>query len=118
MHPRSVMLSIEAASALRQIIGIMGDHGWTGATAEDAMRGELLDAKLIYAWSAEEWQDMAGEERAVELELEDMGMLLGGLSFTEVMSSELPWIDMVRWSVDFIAAELRPNWSDEEWALL
>ncbi len=37
---------------------------------------------------------------------------------TEMMSVDFPWFDMVRWSVDFITAELRPLWSDEEWALL
>lgn len=103
---------------MRQIIGIMSDHGWSGASLEDAMRGDLLDAQLVHAWTPEEWERMEGAERTVELELEDAAMLFGGLSFTEVMSAEFPWIDLVRWSVDFITAELRPLWTDEEWALL
>ena len=118
MLPREMQVSIDAAAAMRQIVGIMADHGWAGVTLDEAMRGELLDARLLQSWSAEEWDRMKGEERMIELELEDAAMLLGGLSFTEMMSVDLPWIDLVRWSVDFIGAELRPLWTDEEWAML
>ena len=40
------------------------------------------------------------------------------MAFTEVASAELPWIDMVRWTTDFITAELRQYWTDEEWQSL
>ncbi len=118
MLPRSVSLSIDAAAAMRQIIGIMDDNGWSGANLDEAMRGELLDARLADGWSTAEWDRLDGEERSFDLELEDAAMLLGGLSFTEMMSLDFPWIDLVRWSVDFITAELRPLWTDDEWALL
>lgn len=118
MLPRSIDLPIDAAAAMRQVIGIMSDHGWTGVGYDEAVRGELLDARLLQTWSAEEWERMAGEERSIELELEDAAMLLGGLSFTEMMSVDFPWIDLLRWCVDFIGAELRPLWTEEEWALL
>ncbi|MEL6983559.1 MAG: hypothetical protein AAFO29_14125 [Actinomycetota bacterium] len=111
-------VSIDAAGAMRQIVGIMGDNGWSGVTLDEAMRGELLDARLLQSWSPEEWERMEGEERTIELELEDAAMLLGGLSFTEMMSVDFPWIDLLRWCVDFIGAELRPLWTEEEWALL
>lgn len=118
MLPRPVTLEIDAAGAIRQIIGIMDDNGWPGSTLDEATRGLHLDAVLTQAWSKDEWDRMDGDERSFELELEDAAMLLGGLSFTEMMSVDFPWIDMVRWTVDFVTAELRPIWSDEEWALL
>ncbi len=111
-------VSIDAAGAMRQIVGIMGDNGWPSVTLDEAMRGELLDARLLQAWSPEEWARMEGGERTIELELEDAAVLLGGLSFTEMMSIDFPWIDLLRWCVDFIGAELRPLWTEEEWALL
>ncbi len=118
MLPRSVELPIDAAAAMRQIIGIMSDNGWAGVGYDEAVRGELLDARLLQAWTTDEWATLRGEERSIELELEDAAMLLGGLSFTEMMSIDFPWIDLVRWSVDFITAELRPLWTDDEWALV
>ena len=118
MLPRPVTLDIDAAGAIRQIIGIMDDNGWPGAPLDEATRGLHLDTVLSHAWSTEEWDRMEGEERVLELELEDAAMLLGGLSFTEMMSVDLPWIDMVRWTVDFVTAELRPIWTDEEWGRL
>ncbi len=116
MLPREMTVSIDAAGAMRQIVGIMGDNGWSGVSLDEAMRAELLDARLLHSWTAEEWEAMEGDERTIELELEDAAMLLGGLSFTEMMSVDFPWIDLLRWCVDFIGAELRPLWTDEEWA--
>jgi len=37
------------------------------------------------------------------------------MAFTEVMSMEFPFFDMVQWTSDFVAAELRKYWTDEEW---
>lgn len=47
--------------------------------------------------------------------IDDVALLLDGIAYTEVASADLPWIDMVRWTADFITAELRPYWTDEEW---
>ena len=33
----------------------------------------------------------------------------------EVMSEDLPWIDTVRWVTDFVTAELRQYWTEDEW---
>jgi len=49
------------------------------------------------------------------LGIDDVALLLDGIAYTEVASADLPWIDMVRWTADFITAELRPYWTDEEW---
>ena len=57
-------------------------------------------------------------ERELVLDIEDVALVLQGMAFTEVMSAELPWVDMVRWTSDFVTAQLRPHWTDEEWSAL
>lgn len=114
MLPRSANLPIEAASAIRQILGILDDH--SPSVGQDAMRAVLLEDRVYNAWTAEEWEQLKGPEQSIELEIEDAALLLDGLAFTEAMSVELPWFEMVRWTVDFITAELRPLWTDAEWA--
>jgi hypothetical protein len=47
--------------------------------------------------------------------IDDASLLLQGMAFTEVMSADLPWIDMVRWVTDFVTTELRQHWTEEEW---
>lgn len=116
--PRSITLPIEAASALREILGILGDNGYPGMRAHEPERAIMLEGQIWATWEPEAWETLVADDRAVELELEDASLLLGGLAFTETMSEEFPWIDMVRWTVDFIAAELRPLWTEAEWALL
>jgi hypothetical protein len=37
------------------------------------------------------------------------------MAYTEIASADLPWIDMVRWTSDFVSGELRQHWSDDEW---
>lgn len=118
MLVRSITLPIEAASALREILGILSDNGYPGMRARESERAILLEDRIWAMWEPEAWESLVADDRTVELELEDASLLLGGLAFTETMSEEFPWIDMVRWTVDFIAAELRPLWSEAEWALL
>lgn len=120
------MLPIEAASAIRQILGILDDHSTSfefGASPNEivkasdaAYRAVLLEDLVYNTWTAEEWDELKGEDRSIDLEIEDAALLLDGLALTETMSVDLPWIDMVRWTVDFITAELRPLWTDDEWA--
>jgi hypothetical protein len=47
--------------------------------------------------------------------IDDAALLLEGMAFTEIMSADFPWIDMVRWTTDFVTEELRQHWTDEEW---
>ena len=42
-------------------------------------------------------------------------LLLDGMASTEMASVDLPWFDMVRWTSDFVTAELRPHWSEDDW---
>ena len=56
---------------------------------------------------AEELSPGDGDERQMELSMEDVALILQGMAFTEVMSADLPWIDMVRWTSDFVTTQLR-----------
>jgi len=125
---RTMPLDRDAAGALVTILGIMLDHiqladfegfkaPWSGEHVVD------LDTRLNYVWPelTASWmgagmEDVpAGEVRPIELHIEDAELLLAGMAFTEMASTELPWFDMVRWTSDFISAELRGLWSDEVW---
>ncbi len=109
--PRSLILPIEAGAALRQTLGILDDH----LAADDPYRAMLLDQRIWETWERDEWNAMEGPDRAISFEIEDAAVILAGLAFTEAMSAEFPWFAMVQWTVDFIAAELRPLWTDDEW---
>ena len=115
---RIVPLSIEAGSAIRQILGIMTDQLFDSeamSPAWDVERIIGLDQVIYERWTADEWEVCRGPVHEVELEIEDVSIVLTGMAFTEVASADLPWVDMVRWTSDFVTAELRPYWTDEEW---
>ena len=57
----------------------------------------------------------ADESRMFEMHIEDAELLLAGMAFTEMASAELPWFDMVQWTSDFVAEQLRGLWPDEVW---
>ena len=116
---REVTLSLEAAAALRQILGIMldqgdGDHGW----AWDVGHVIALDTSIEVLWDADAWLDVRGDDRVIPLNIEDAALLLTGMAFTEAASAELPWIDAVRWTSDFLTAQLRSHWTDDQWRAL
>lgn len=112
MLSRTITLPIEAGAALRETLAILDDH----QEAEDPYRSASLNLKILEAWGVDEWEALSGDDRAIEFDIEDAALILQGLAFTEVMSIELPWFDMVQWTVDFIVGELRPQWTDDEWA--
>ncbi len=47
--------------------------------------------------------------------IRDAALLLDGMAFTEAASADFPWIEMVRWTTDFVTSELRRHWTDEQW---
>ncbi len=100
-----------AAAALLEVLGIIGDN----LATDDP--GHLFDlqARIHEVWPTEELVTQEGPERTVELQIEDAELVIGGLAYTEVMSADLPWIEMVRWTVEFVAAELRSHWTEDEW---
>ena len=123
-EPRDVMLPAEAASSIDQILGIVldsfmggsptahvGAFGW-GFDVEQVVE---LEQRLRDVWNAEELSRGEGDERSIELSMEDVALILHGMAFTEVMSADLPWIDMVRWTSDFVTTQLRAPWTEDEW---
>jgi hypothetical protein len=123
-EPRDVMLPAEAASSIDQILGIVLDSFMGGSpTAHvgafgwgfDVERVVDLEQRLRDVWNAEELSRGEGDERSIELSMEDVALILHGMAFTEVMSADLPWIDMVRWTSDFVTTQLRAPWTEDEW---
>jgi hypothetical protein len=104
---RLVLLPPEAAMALNEIIGIMTDQLMEGnmQTRWDAEALLVLQMRLYEAQDGE----------AVELDISDVALLLDGMAFTEVMSVEFPFFEMVQWTSDFVTQELRSYWSEEQW---
>ena len=47
--------------------------------------------------------------------IDDAALLLDGMAFTEVMSVEFPFFEMVQWTSDFVTTELRSHWTEDEW---
>lgn len=132
-EPQVMALDRDAASALRTILGIMSDQlvmfggedtGWGPRSwrLDDIVR---LDARIEEAWPDESWgmteADPTGATdrhlppKDFALHIEEAELILAGMAFTEMASAEFPWADMVRWTSDFIATEIRSLWSDEIW---
>jgi hypothetical protein len=123
---RNVSLPAAAAASIEQIIGIMLDSFMAGgdpSTGRGAFAWGIdieqvvdLEQRMRDVWSPEELSRGEGPDRSIELSIEDVTLVLQGMAFTEVMSAELPWVDMVRWTSDFVTAELRQHWNDDEWS--
>ncbi len=120
MHePRAIPFSTDAIAALLQILGIMGDQLWSGGL-DDALSGgwdmERVMALEYLLQSGEPGPD--AQTTIVTLDIGDAALLLEGMAFTEVASADLPWVEMVRWTADFVTAELRQHWPEEMWRRL
>jgi hypothetical protein len=114
---RTIRLEIDARSALGQIVGIMSDQVMSGTIGRwDLARLIEIEARLGLADGAPTFgSDQRGDAIDVTLGIDDAALLLDGLAFTEIASADLPWIDMVRWTADFVSTELRRHWTDDEW---
>jgi hypothetical protein len=108
IEPRDLPLGPDAVATLLQLVGIMTDQVMSG----DLPRWDV--ESLMQLEVALETAAMQPDS-SVTLGIDDVAMLLEGMAFTEMASVELPWFDMVRWTSDFITAELRPHWSHEQW---
>lgn len=104
---REVHLPPEAAMALNEIIGIMTD--------------QLIDGNMQSRWNAETLVELemrlhnAQDGEPIHMGIDDAALLLDGMAFTEVMSVEFPFFEMVQWTSDFVTKELRTYWSEDEW---
>lgn len=105
--PREVALSEDAVLALTELIGIMTD--------------QLFEGNMHKRWNAEHLVEVqirindSYDGVPVMLGIDDAALLLDGMSFTEVMSFDLPYFAMVQWTSDFITREIRQHWSEQEW---
>ncbi len=107
INPRTIVFETEAVSALFEILEIMTD--------------QLMEGNMLSRWDTEAVFDLqmrlagVGAGEPVDMGIDDAALLLDGMAFTEVMSADFPFIEMVRWTSDFIAGELRSHWSEDEW---
>lgn len=107
VEPRQVVFEGDAVSALFEILGIMTD--------------QLMEGNMVGRWDAEAVVELQmrlsglNDGEAVEIGIDDAALLLDGMAFTEVMSVDFPFFEMVQWTSDFITAELRSHWSEELW---
>ena len=118
MHlPRTIELSSDARAALAQVVGIMSDQVMEAADAARWDYDELM--RLEHRFGITLGVDDVGrgpsDDLTVTVGMDDVALLLDGLAYTEAASADFPWIDMVRWTADFITAELRGHWTDDEW---
>ena len=111
--PRAIELDPDARHALGQILGIMSDQTMSGAvTRWDLERLLELEVRLGVFPGA---LDLDNTSSTVTLGIDDAALLLDGMAFTEIASADLPWIEMVRWTSDFVTSELRSHWTQAEW---
>ena len=115
-YPREIELEPDARMALAQILGIMSDQAMTGDTGRwDVARLLEVEARLGITLGVDDVGQGPDEPAAVTLGIDDAALLLDGMAFTEIASADLPWIEMVRWTSDFVSTELRRHWTDDEW---
>ena len=107
IQPREIVFEPGAVTALTEILGIMADQimGEAQSTRWEMTRLVELEARLL----------QPAEGDPVTIGIDDAALLLDGMAFTEVMSVEFPWFEMVQWTSDFVTAELRQHWTEDEW---
>jgi hypothetical protein len=110
-HPlpgtRDLNLPPEGAEALRTVLGILDD----AMIPIDSFLAAELDERLTELWQSPD----DGPVRTIPISVEEADLLLAGLRYTEAMSTELPWYEMVIEAVQFVGDALLDLWTDEEW---
>jgi hypothetical protein len=115
-EPRAIPLSTDAVNALLQILGIMSDQLWSAGPGEALSEGWDLERVMAVEYRLQSGEPGPDPDTTiVTLNITDVALLLEGMAFTEVASADLPWVEMVRWTADFVTAELRHHWSEEMW---
>ncbi len=113
---REFELAADARMALAQILGIMSDQAMSGdVTRWDVGRLMEVEMRLGITLGVDDIGRGGDESALVTIGIDDAALLLDGMAYTEIASADLPWIDMVRWTADFVSTELRQHWTDDEW---
>ena len=107
--PRVLTMPAEGVVALQTVVGIIDDHD----LKYDPEVYYNLTTRLHEATSAS--TGGSGDDTTIEITLPEADLLLRGLSFTEAMSIELPWYEMVVQTVHFVGDALVELWTDAEW---
>lgn len=117
--PRAIDLEPEARMALAQILGIMSDQEMSDGSPGRWDLDRLMDVEVrLGVFPGASDGDGLAELPSVTLGIDDAALLLDGMAFTEIASADLPWIDIVRWTSDFVTGELRGHWTEAEWRAL
>ena len=106
---RTLTMPTEGVVALQTVIGIIDDHDLRC----DPEIYYNLTTTLHEAASVSTGGN--GEDTTIEITMAEADLLLRGLSFTEAMSMELPWYEMVVQTVHFVGDALLELWSNAEW---
>ncbi len=127
-HEQVMQLDRAGAGALVTILGIVLDNIQTAEAEGYRSNWNVehvldLDTRFHHVWP--ELTDSlmgfgggdpgADDRREMELHIEDAELLLAGMAFTEMASTDLPFFEMVQWTSEFVASELRQLWSDDVW---
>lgn len=112
MNPDDVRLlamPAEGVIALQTVIGIIDDHALPADPWVYASLTKTLQENSPVSTGAD------GDTISIPLSMPEADLLLRGLSFTEAMSVELPWYEMVIFTVQFVGDALVELWTDAEW---
>ncbi len=110
---RPLSIPWEGVESLKVVLGIVDDHEF----GVDPLARASLEAKLDAA-PKELGPINAGEEAenlTLHMTMPEASLLLEALHFTDVMSMELPFYDMVVETIQFIGDRLTALWSPVEW---
>lgn len=106
---RTLSMPAEGVIALQTVIGIIDDHALHADPWVYASLTKTLQENSPVSTGAD------GDQISIQLSMPEADLLLRGLSFTEAMSVELPWYEMVIFTVQFVGDALVELWTDAEW---
>lgn len=106
---RTLTMPAEGVVALQTVVGIIDDHD----LRHDPEVYYNLTTTLHEATSVS--TGGTGDDTSIPITMAQADLLLRGLAFTEAMSVELPWYEMVVQTVHFVGDALVELWTDAEW---
>jgi hypothetical protein len=106
---RLLRMPAEGVIALQTVIGIIDDHALVADPWVYASLTKTLQENTPVSTGGD------GEEIEISLTIAEADLLLRGLAFTEAMSVELPWYEMVVYTVQFVGDALVDLWTAAEW---